>query len=102
MKTVLLVMFLAMPAFANYADVTDEIDEILVKYDVCGNDETELKSMEEFKSMLAELKTQKGLTPLEVPDFSLNFITILNRDSKKECTLGIDAYEGRCVYAVCN
>jgi hypothetical protein len=87
----------------SYADqIIDTVEENLSKYDVCTGERYNQKEMDSFKKMLEDFKMQTTEKTLEITDFSFDRTTITNTNTKKECTLVVDVYEGRCLYAFCN
>ncbi len=100
------IMILILGAIAfNYShadQIIDGIDEDLKKYEACSGEYFNQQDLNDFKELFEDLKAQGSATPVEVTDYGVHAITIINKQTKKECTLMIDGYEGRCVYAVCN
>lgn len=101
MKTICAMLLFSITAFAD-SGIIQDVEDVLTKYDACTGVDYDQNSYNQFRSMFEALKLQKGQRPLEVTEFNLYSIAITNLDSKQECTLMIDAYDGRCAYASCN
>lgn len=95
-------VLLAAALNSSHADpIIDDIAITLSKYDACTGESYSQQDLDSFKQMFEELKSQNTKPTLEVTDYSVDGITITDFKHKKECTLTVDVYDGRCMYAYC-
>lgn len=103
-KLILTVLIVATPSLAQADYVTEEIGEIMQKYEACTGENYDENSLKKFEKMFSAMKADQEnskSSKYEVTDFGYHSITILDQKNKKECVLNIDVYDGRCVYAIC-
>ena len=105
MKFIILGFILSL-SFSSFAD-TDEIRDILSKYDVCSGEGMPAESnVVDFENMLSAMESsiEEFGEPQEVRITDWNFDNITLKDFSKgvSCTLFTDVYDGRCNYAFCD
>lgn len=105
MKSALMVLtlFLSQAAFAS--DFISEMEKIYYRFDQCDNDDSQFnKDAKTFEKMVVQFKKDDEAgrkSNIEVADFGYSAITLINKKTQTECTMHIDAYEGRCFNVIC-
>lgn len=94
---------------ASIADVPvnegalQELEETLDQFPFCHEEEVN-DDFSHFEKLFSSLKQDfknKGASSIVITDFNFDNVTLKNYSSLQECTLFIDIYDGRCVYALC-
>lgn len=100
----LLVSFFASSALAS--DFVSEMEKTFKRYSLCSPDDSEQFFADlEFRDMVATLKDsqERGKkSRIEILDFNVNFVRLLDTSIGFECEIRIDGYDGRCYSAFCN
>lgn len=100
---IFILVILAMTGRFSYADqIIDDIESTVSQYDACTGEGFDQSDLDSFMQLFNDFKNKTTNDTLEVTDYSIDRTTITNSNTKKECSLIVDIYEGRCLYAVCN
>lgn len=96
------ILFLSAIHSLSANEVVETIYENLQNFDVCTGDQFDPQELTTFQELLKEFEKTGEKGSIEITDDSFAATTLRDNQKQLECTLYVDVYDGRCVYALCH